>query len=207
MGAEKSRTSFRSLLGIGIFLLSYILLIPGLIYPMLTIQASAEKAELVALGKQMISDNPETSFLMASVADLLIDQMDTNGNVVAYEKTRSILGTVKDLFDKKYYLVSFLIVFFSVIVPVIKGIMMLFAYMKISPAISARMKFFSSLISKWSMADVFVIGVFVAFLAANAIEKEAGLLSFEAILHSGFYFFLGYCLLSILSSQLLSEEI
>jgi len=56
------------------------------------------------------------------------------------------------------------------------------------------------------MADVFVIGVFVAFLAANAIKREGGLLSFEAILGSGFYFFLGYCLLSILSSQILARE-
>ena len=60
-------------------------------------------------------------------------------------------------------------------------------------------------LSKWSMADVFVVGVFVAFLAANAIRKEAGLLSFQAELGLGFYCFLGYCILSILSSQILAS--
>jgi uncharacterized paraquat-inducible protein A len=68
------------------------------------------------------------------------------------------------------------------------------------------LKSVSNLISKWSMADVFVVGVFVAFLAANAVKKEGGLLSFEAVLGPGFYFFLGYCLLSILSSQLLAAK-
>ena len=48
------------------------------------------------------------------------------------------------------------------------------------------------------------MAVFVAYLAANAIEKEAGLLTFHAVLGPGFYYFLGYCLLSIIGSQLLT---
>ena len=50
-------------------------------------------------------------------------------------------------------------------------------------------------ISKWSMADVFVVGVFVAFLASNATPNM------DAQIHSGFYFFTAYCLVSLLALQ------
>ncbi len=196
----------RRTIGLVVLLLAYVLLLPGLSKPILSITATAEKSELVALGKRLIEENSETSVLMGSVASMLLNQMDTNGSVEAYHKTRSILGTVRDLFQNKHFVVGFLIMLFSVVVPVIKGFMLLLAHMKISPSMSVKMKNYSGLISKWSMADVFVIGIFVAYLAANAIEKEAGLLSFDATLGAGFYFFLGYCLLSILSAQLLADE-
>jgi len=192
--------------GLAVLLLAYVLLLPGLSKPILSITATAEKSELVAIGKQLIEENSETSALMGGVASMLLNQMDTNGQVEAYHKTRSILGTVRDLFQNQHFVVGFLIMLFSVIVPVIKGFMLLLAHMKISPTMARKMKNYSGLISKWSMADVFVIGIFVAYLAANAIEKEAGLLSFDATLGAGFYFFLGYCLLSILSAQLLADN-
>lgn len=192
--------------GLVILLLAYVLLLPGLSKPILSITATAEKSELVAIGKRLIEENSETSVLMGGVASMLLDQMETNGTVEAYHKTRSILGTVRDLFQNKHFVVGFLIMLFSVIIPVIKGFMLLLAHMNVSPTMSQKMKNYSGLISKWSMADVFVIGIFVAYLAANAVEKEAELLSFEATLGAGFYFFLSYCLLSILSAQLLSEK-
>ena len=195
----------RNQLGVGILLLAYVLLLPGLTQPILTITATAEKAELIAMGKRMVEENPDSSILVTSIANMVLNQMDAAGSVVAYEKSRSILGTVRDLFQKHHYLVGFLIIFFSVIVPLIKGFMMLITHMKISPSLAIKMKKYSGLISKWSMADVFVIGLFVAFLAANAVRKEADLLSFEATLGAGFYFFLAYCLLTILSSQLLES--
>jgi uncharacterized paraquat-inducible protein A len=55
-------------------------------------------------------------------------------------------------------------------------------------------------IGKWSMADVFVMGLFLAYLAGNAV---AGM---TAMLHQGFWYFLGYCLLSVLSAQLMKVE-
>ena len=49
---------------------------------------------------------------------------------------------------------------------------------------------FVSAISKWAMADVFAISIFVAFLGANAMEST------KAILQPGFYYFAGYVILS-----------
>jgi uncharacterized paraquat-inducible protein A len=52
-------------------------------------------------------------------------------------------------------------------------------------------------ISKWSMADVFAVGVFIAFLAAKATDN------LDAVAGVGFYCFAGYCLVSNLAFQLL----
>ncbi len=52
-------------------------------------------------------------------------------------------------------------------------------------------------VSKWSMADVFAMGVLVCFLAAN------GTATLTARLEVGFYFFLAYCLVSLLSVQVM----
>jgi paraquat-inducible protein A len=56
------------------------------------------------------------------------------------------------------------------------------------------------MISKWSMADVFVVGVFLSFLATRS-NKDI-----NAWLHDGFYFFLAYCLISILATQIMDIE-
>jgi uncharacterized paraquat-inducible protein A len=62
----------------------------------------------------------------------------------------------------------------------------------------------SNAISKWSMADVFVIAIFIAYLAGNGIQESRGLVDFTATLGVGFWYFLAYCLLSILGTQVLS---
>ena len=54
------------------------------------------------------------------------------------------------------------------------------------------------------MADVFVIAIMVAYLAAVANKDMDELVSLEAHFANGFYYFLGYCLLSLLASQLLT---
>jgi hypothetical protein len=47
------------------------------------------------------------------------------------------------------------------------------------------------------MADVFAVGVFIAFLAANALDN------LDARLHPGYYYFVAYCLVSNVAFQFL----
>ena len=170
---------------------------------MLSLTGIVDKADMVEIGKDIIVESPETPELIDTLAEVLLANMEVTGTVEAYNRTRSILGTIKELFDNGFALVAFLVALFSIIIPALKGLMMLFSYFRIDPALSGYLQNISGFISKWSMADVYVVGVFVAFLAANAVQNEAGLLSFNATLGPGFYFFLGYCLLSVLSSQIL----
>ena len=193
-------------LALVLLLAAYGLLIPGVTQPLLDLTATVEKKDLVTIGKDIIVQSPDTPELLDAMAEILVANMDLSGQVEAYQKSRSILSTVEELYDNNYPVVAFLIAFFSIIVPALKGLMLLFSYFKISPNLAARLRDISGVISKWSMADVFVVGVFVAYLAANAIKQEGGLLSFEAVLGPGFYFFLAYCVLSILSAQMLTAR-
>lgn len=193
----------RFYLGLATLVAAYALLYPGLSQPILSLTGTVAKADLVEVGKQVIVDAPETNVLIDSVATAVLDQITVEGDVEAYSKTRSILGTVRDLYTDGFALVAFLVAFFSIGVPLVKGLMLLASCLNPGPRALELLRNGSGLLSKWSMADVYVVGVFVAFLAANAIRKEGGLLTFSAELGPGFYFFLGYCLLSILSSQLL----
>jgi uncharacterized paraquat-inducible protein A len=117
------------------------------------------------------------------------------GTLELGSETRSILGTVKYLYDSGNFLVSALIFIFSVTVPFIKGCLLIFV---LFPGASATRELILSTIrriGKWSMADVFVVAVFLAYLASASMEV------FQARLERGYYFFLGYCLISVLATE------
>ncbi len=122
------------------------------------------------------------------------------GKMSLLHETRSILGTVRKLYDTGDWLVAGLILFFSVSVPVLKGLLLLYVLAVPTGRMRPAIFRFVGIIGKWSMADVFVMGLFLAYLAGNAVS------GMSARLHEGFWFFLGYCLLSVLSTQLMRVE-
>ena len=159
---------------------------------------------------------PIYSLDITSTVDAGIAQFE--GQV--YQRTRSILGAVRELFDSGNYLVSFLILLFSVIVPVSKGSMLLGSIYASQQHVRERLVKIVDLIGKWSMADVFVIGVFLAFLATESqvqenrfqvealgAQLEVGIVTrVTSTLGPGFYFFLGYCIFSIFWTQVLKQR-
>jgi len=114
-----------------------------------------------------------------------------------FEETQSILRAVKRLYDSKNYFVAGLILLFSVIVPFIKMALLGVILRMKSPAGKYRLYLFVRSMSKWAMADVFAVGVFIAFMAGNALDN------LDAKLHPGYYYFIAYCLVSNLSFQFL----
>lgn len=122
------------------------------------------------------------------------------GEVNLYSATRSILGTIAELREDGNTLVAFLILLFSVIIPIFKVVSLLIVLLAKNFTGRKPLYKFISIISKWSMADVFVVGIFLAFLATRSNAD------INAWLHEGFYFFLAYCLISILATQVMSIE-
>jgi len=124
------------------------------------------------------------------------------GQLDLYEATQSIIQTIESLFANKNYLVAWLILLFSVVVPVVKVVLLLVVLL--FKDLRARASVFKlvSIIGKWSMADVFVVSIFMAFLATKSNEAVS------ATLHAGYYYFTAYCVLSILGTQIidLSEQ-
>lgn len=122
------------------------------------------------------------------------------GNLTLHESIQSILDTVRTLHENDNTLVAFLILFFSVIVPIIKAVLLLIVlfFKKLKKRMGLYK--FVYIIGKWSMADVFVVGVFLAYLATQSND------SIEANIHAGFYYFLAYCLISLLAIQVMKIE-
>jgi paraquat-inducible protein A len=143
----------------------------GLLWPGLTKPALTIKAEMNFLGKTTELTN----------------------------ETRSVMGAAKKLYQDGNKFVAGLILLFSILIPFIKAalIIPIFA-MRNGPA-SGRLYRFVRAISKWSMADVFAVGMLIAFLVAK------GTANLNASTGPGFFYFASYCLVSNLAFQLLEQ--
>ena len=105
-----------------------------------------------------------------------------------FNEKRSVLGTLQTLWEGGNYWPFLLIFLFGILVPLAKSAVIFYLLL-----VKAPRPFWYRLvnaISKWAMADVFAISIFVAFLGANAMKNT------QATLEPGFYFFSGYVLLS-----------
>ena len=193
------------IVGIALFVLALIALVPGVSKPILVVTGTVDKAEMVELGKQTLAEHPDVPDMLVSMSEQIIGLLDIEGDIEAYSKTRSILGTIQDLHQAGYVLVAFLIGLFSVIVPVVKSILLVIAALAAQTRLGQVSLTISKLIGKWSMADVFVVAIIVAFLAANATSETEELFTLNASFAEGFYFFLAYCLLSIASTYFLQR--
>jgi hypothetical protein len=211
------------------------LLIPGLVAPVLTIRGVLTRDgiahvapmmlerglsnETVAALKSMM--NPTVvAFLDATGGDvrkIVIDKLGpqitaalqkSGGDVEVYEQTRSILGSVRRLYEVGSPVPATLILLFSVFVPFLKTALVAWAvYMANDRHRRTTLAFVES-IAKWSMADVFVVALFIAFLAAQASATPTQgpavappLIAFTASFGAGFYWFTAYCLFSLATQQ------
>jgi uncharacterized paraquat-inducible protein A len=115
-------------------------------------------------------------------------------------ETRSVVGAAKKLYETGNTFVAGLILLFSILIPFIKAALIIPIFALKGPT-ADRLYRFVRAISKWSMADVFAVGMLIAFLVAQGTANLA------AVAGPGFYFFAGYCLVSNLAFQLLEPPV
>ena len=120
--------------------------------------------------------------------------------ILKYE-VRSIFGVIMELYHSSYWVVAVCLTVFSMLIPFAKA--GLSVYILESGDLSPKLKIAKFLhdISKWSMADVFVAAVLLSSFAVKANKST------HAELFLGFYFFLGYCLLSMVTTTLLQNKV
>jgi hypothetical protein len=215
--------------------LSIALLIPGLFAPVLTIRGVLTREgisqvapvmlerglsdETVAMLKSMM--NPSiVAFLEATGSDvrkIVLERLSPQitaslqksvGDVELYAQTRSIVGSVRRLYEVGSPVPATLILLFSVIVPVTKALLVAWATRLANAARRRRTLLFVEAIAKWSMADVFVVALFIAYLAAQASATPTqgpnaapAMIAFTAHFGAGFYWFAAYCLFSLATQQ------
>ena len=114
-----------------------------------------------------------------------------SGPFVLVNQSYSILSLVENLYDTKNYLVSFLVLLFSVIVPVTKGVGLLSLFFIQHAQVQSRLYRVISAIGKWSMADVFILAVYMGVLASKGNQYM------DIQLQAGFFYFLTYCIVSL----------
>ena len=112
-------------------------------------------------------------------------------------ETRSIVQTIETLYRTGNLFVAGLVLFFSVIVPFLKAALLTSSFVLKGEQTKKTLHKFVLVISKWAMSDVFCVAVLLAYLSVKATDGMDGQLQ------SGFYWFAGYCLTSILAHQLL----
>ena len=112
-----------------------------------------------------------------------------------FSQTQSIVEAVRSLHESGNTFVAGLILLFSILVPLTKAALL--GVILATTRVAARYRLFLLVrsISKWSMADVFAVGVFIALLAAKGTDN------LDAVAGLGFYCFAGYCLVSNLAFQ------
>lgn len=174
-------------LGFAINLFALFLFVPGIVLPMFSL----------------------TMEMTANVSG-------TNLSSMLIDKELSLINTIEELFQDGRILVALLILVFSICIPVIKTVLVSIAFWKREQEIEKKIINCVASIGKWSMADVFVIAIFLAVLSTNHAEttnaQQLALFGFKLNLHissetlsvvgQGFYYFTGYCLLSLLGTHL-----
>jgi uncharacterized paraquat-inducible protein A len=198
-------TAKRKLLTLVVILIALGLLYPGVSLPVLTLSGSIEKSQIAEMGIDMIAGenaDSQTRQMLTMFSGMLgLDQIE--GRVQAYSTTRSILGTVDELARTGNLLVAFLVVFFSLVIPVFKLLLLVVTLLLSGDKAQRFLLRVNSTLSKWSMADVYVMGMLVAYMAGSATGQVGELLIMDAKLEPGFYYFLAYCLFSIAAGSLL----
>ncbi|WP_279253524.1 paraquat-inducible protein A [Candidatus Seongchinamella marina] len=198
----------RRLLVLLLIVVSVALLYPGVTQPVMTLTGTLEKSMVAELGIDMVAGedaDPQTRQMLSMFSSFLgFDQME--GQITAYQTTRSIWGTVNELATTGNLPVAFLIVFFSVIIPLLKLCLQATALVLPKSQWRAPLWWLNARLSKWSMADVFVMAMLVAYMAGSASGQMGDMLTMSSELEVGFYYFLAYCLFSIAAGSLMVES-
>jgi hypothetical protein len=216
-----------------LIVLSMGLLIPGLLAPVLTIRGVLTREGVTHMAPLMLEKgiNDETvaqlktlmnptvvamlQFTGGDLRKMLLEKLTPQltaalakgvEDVEVYQQTRSIIGAVRNLYEVGSPLPATLILLFSVVVPFTKAGLVAAAVFMHNAARRQRVVNFVEAIAKWSMADVFVVALFITYLAAEATQTSEGstapaLVSFDARFGAGFYWFAAYCLFSLASQQ------
>jgi hypothetical protein len=177
-----------------------ILLAGGILTPMIEIEARISELRLQLLGEPIAFTNQVLYFQTKSVFDVVSILVRAGG---------------ADLI-----LVAVLIVLFSVVFPALKVLATYLYYYDVRGLRHSEMVHFFALRSaKWSMADVLVIAIFMAYIGfSGLVGSQLGTLTRAAkavdvlttngtTLAPGFYLFLGFVLSSLLLSSILEGRI
>ena len=124
------------------------------------------------------------------------------GDMYFYYQSKSVVELIQTLFEQDNYVVGISLTVFSILFPLAK-LLMIIGILLIPKLWKSRfVANFVAYSGKWSMADVFVVAMFLGYLALD--NMQVGIPTDSRVL-IGLYFFLGYCIFSITASMVLEH--
>lgn len=120
-----------------------------------------------------------------------------SGRMYYYYQNKSIMDLIHILFSGGNLLVGSCILFFSVINPVLKLAFSILVIIFPKLISNSFFRLFVYILGKFSMADVFVVAAFLAYLSFKNMNTG---IDMEADTLPGLYFFTGFVLISIVGS-------
>ena len=140
----------------GLFMLTgttVTLLISGIMLPMLDIEAKISKLNFTILDSTIVFENQILFFQSKSISDLVRLLLDSG--------------------EARMILVGVLLVMFSIIFPTLKLISTyMYYYANSLIGNNPITRFFALRSTKWSMADVFVVSIFMAYLGLDGVVNS-----------------------------------
>jgi len=113
------------------------------------------------------------------------------GEVVLSYESKGVLGSIMKLFDNGDLVVPIAILLFSVLIPLLKVLTIMFVSLFMKSRFAHGMVKVFKVMGKWSMADVFVVALFLVYFTT-----DTGVVS-HAEIEVGLYFFLLYVIVSM----------
>ncbi len=176
-----------------------LLLVAGVTTPMIDMEAKISKMSFVLMGHPLNFTNQVLYFQSKSIWDVFLIMMEDD--------------------DLQMKTVGILMVTFSIVFPVMKILSSVFYYFNFRNAKDNRIiKFFVHKSGKWSMTDVTVVAIFMAYIGFNGIinSKLGDLSSADegpillttngTNLQPGYYIFMAYALLALILSEFLTRK-
>jgi paraquat-inducible protein A len=115
------------------------------------------------------------------------------GTVVFSFEAKSVASTIRDLLGSHDLVLGGLVLLFSIVVPLAKAGLVLFATTAHGAARDRAVRLVHQ-VGRWSMADVFVVAVLLAMLALGRDPAT------QAMTGPGLYCFAGYCVVALWSA-------
>ncbi|NKC11139.1 MAG: hypothetical protein GKR94_02710 [Gammaproteobacteria bacterium] len=120
------------------------------------------------------------------------------GQVVLAYESKGVAATVAALYQRGHLIIALILGLFSIVIPITK---LLLTAVAMGPSRLAKpARHAIHLIGKWSMTDVFVVAVLLAFLAGGASGNT------DAWVGHGLWFFAAYALLSFIAAQRIERQ-
>jgi hypothetical protein len=143
--------------------------------------------------------------IKSKIAEQKIDiSKEFHGKMFYFYNNKSIVDLITILFDANNYLVAYSILTFSIGIPLLKMILSIIVLLFRN---WSKWNFTRKLvkgIGKWSMADVFVVAIFLSYLSIKnmnpGVETDASTLI-------GLYFFFAYVMISMLAGYFVDAAV